>query len=29
MIRANSLIHHYNLTFETNGREVKFNSRTR
>ena len=29
MVRANSLIHHYNLTFETKGREVKFNNRTR
>ncbi len=29
MIPANSLIHHYNLTFETRGREVKFKNRTR
>ena len=29
MIRANPLIHHYNLTFETKGREVKFKNRTR
>ena len=29
MIPANSLIHHYNLTFETRGKEVKFKNRTR
>jgi len=29
MIPANSLIHHYNLTFETKGKEVKFKNRTR
>jgi|GEM_PF-4719183 len=29
MIRANPLIHHYNLTFETKGRDVKFKNRTR
>ena len=28
MIKANPLIHHYNLTFEANGREVKFKNRT-
>jgi hypothetical protein len=29
MITANPLIHHYNLTFEAKGREVKFKNRTR
>jgi len=28
MITANPLIHHYNLTFEAKGREVKFKNRT-
>ncbi len=28
MIKANPLIHHYNLTFEAKGREVKFKNRT-
>ena len=29
MIKANPLIHHYNLTFEANGREVKLKNRTK